>query len=207
MGRNSGGSPNRQGGLKPGDADFKGKVGKLESLSTIKDPQVYKEVFSAISRFHSVLGVRQRNVKVATLPAGVGGVHVTSGGKSEVVALSKQVFNGKGSTKKTVEGWAKSGYKSGHLTETNKPVAHIVTHELAHATWNAHLTGAAHIAAGKEITKMYNSWLKDKGRKGYGKYASSNVSEIWAEVCTNAVHGRADKYTKRAKSIVKKYGL
>lgn len=193
--------------MKPGDADFKGKVGKLESLSTIKDPQVYKEVTSAISRFHSVLGVRQRNVKVATLPAGVGGVHVTSGGKSEVVALSKQVFNGKGSTKKTVEGWAKSGYKSGHLTETNKPVAHIVTHELAHATWNAHLTGAAHIAAGKEITKMYNSWLKDKGRKGYGKYASSNVSEFWAEVCTKAVHGRADKYTKRAKSIVKKYGL
>ena len=59
MGRNSGGSnPNAQGGLKENDSNYKGKIGKLESLSTIKNPAVYKEVGSAISRFHSVLGVR-----------------------------------------------------------------------------------------------------------------------------------------------------
>lgn len=207
MGRNSGGTPNSSGGLKPGDADFKGKIGKLEGLATIKNPEVYKAVGSAISRFHSVLGVRQRNVKIATLPPGVGGVHVTKGGQSEVVVLSKSVFNGKNTTKKSVEAWAKSGYKSGHLTDTNKPVAHIVTHELAHASWNAHLSGAKYQAAGKDITKMYNSWLKDKKKKGYGKYASTNVSEFWAEVCTKAVHGKADTYTKRAKKIVAKYGL
>lgn len=135
MGRNSGGSnPNAQGGLKENDSNYKGKIGKLESLSTIKNPAVYKEVGSAISRFHSVLGVRERNVKLATLGGGYGGVQVSQGGKSQMVVLNKSIFNGKGTTTQSVAAWAKSGYNSGHLTHTNKPVAHIVTHELAHAT-------------------------------------------------------------------------
>lgn len=33
------------------------------------------------------------------------------------------------------------------------------------------------------------------------------VNEFWAEVCTKAVHGKADKYTKAAKDIIKKYKL
>ncbi len=212
MGRNSGGSnPNGKGGLKKGDFDFKGKVGKVESLSTIKNPAVYKEVKSAISRFHSVLGVRQREVKVGELPAGTGGVHITAGNgiemKSKMVVLSKSVFNGKGSTPQSVAAWAKHGYDSGHLTKTNKAVSHIVTHELAHATWNQHLTAPNARAASKSINAMYKNFLKDKRAKGYGKYAKTNVSEFWAEVCTKAVHGRADSYTRAAKNIIKKYGL
>ena len=39
------------------------------------------------------------------------------------------------------------------------------------------------------------------------KYAKTNVNEFWAEVCTKAVHGKADKYTKAAKDIIKKYKL
>ena len=199
--------PPASGGLKGGDANFKGKVGKLEPLSSISNPQVYKSVKESISRFHSVLGVRQKDIKVGNLGAGIGGVHITQGGSSKQVVINKQVFNGKGTTKKSVESWAQSGYNSGHLTKTNKPVAHIITHELAHATWNQHLTTPNARAASKSVSSLYKKWRADKGKKGYGKYASTNVSEFWAEVCTKAVHGKADKYTKRAKSIINKYKL
>ena len=53
----------------------------------------------------------------------------------------------------------------------------------------------------------YKKWGNDKSKQGYGKYAKTNVNEFWAEVCTKAVHGKADKYTKAAKDIIKKYKL
>lgn len=98
-------------------------------------------------------------------------------------------------------------YKSGWSTTTNKPVAHTVTHELAHATWNAHMTSANHKAAGKDVEALYKKWGKDTKKKGYGKYAETNVSEFWAETVTKAVHGKPDKYTRAVKAIVKKYQL
>lgn len=209
MGRNSG--SNRKGGMTEGDFDAGGKGVKmpkdLAGLVSIQNPQVYKSVKQAISRFHSVLGVRQKEVKIGTLPSGVGGVHFTENGASKLVVLSKSVFNGKGTTTGSVSKWAESGYRSGHLTKTNKAVAHIPTHELAHATWNAHMTSPKHKAAGKEIQSVYRSWLRDKKKSGYGKYASSNVSEFFAEVCTKAIHGKSDKYTTRIKGIIKKHGL
>ena len=209
MGRNSG--SNRKGGLPDGDFDGgdKGiKVPKdLAGLVTIQNPQVYKSVKQAISRFHSVLGVRQKEVKIGTLPSGVGGVHFTENGQSKLVVLSKKVFNGKGTTTGSVAGWAQGGYKSGHLTQTNKAVAHIPTHELAHATWNLHMTSPKHKAAGREIEKLYNGWIRDKKKSGYGKYASSNVSEFFAEVCTKAIHGKSDKYTTAVKKIIRKHQL
>ena len=199
--------PPKTGGLPEGDSNYKGKVGKLESLSSIKNPAVYKSVKEGISRFHSVLGVRQNDIKIATLDAGTGGVHISQGGVSKQVVLNKQVFNGKNTTTQSIAKWAETGYKSGHLTKTNKPVAHIVTHELAHATWNAHLSAPNAKAAGKSVNTLYKKWKADKGKSGYGKYASTNVSEFWAEVCTKAVHGKADKYTTAAKGIIKKYQL
>ena len=83
MGRNSGSGS--RGGLQPGDSTYKGSVTKVESLIKIKDPQVYKETMQAISRYHSVLGVRQRQVKLAQLSPGTYGVHVTVNGKSDAV--------------------------------------------------------------------------------------------------------------------------
>ncbi len=62
MGRNSSGT---RGGLQPGDATYKGSVGKPEPLVNMKDPALYKATKEAISRYHSVLGVRQKNVKLA----------------------------------------------------------------------------------------------------------------------------------------------
>lgn len=203
MGRNSGGVGSR-GGLQPGDATFKGSVKGVESLIHIKDPQVYKEVASAISRYHSVLGVRQRNIKLATLSAGTLGVHVTQGGKSEGVYLNKKYFNQK---EKNIVTQTKKGYESGWHTKTNKPIAHTVTHELGHATWNNHLDGANQKAAGKDITDLYHTWMKDTKKKGYGEYAKTNVNEFWAETVTKAVHGKADKYTKSVKRIIKRYKL
>lgn len=131
-------------------------------------------------------------------------MQVSSGGKSEAIYLNKKYFNQK---KSAVLTQTKKGYESGWHTKTNKPLAHTVTHELGHATWNSSLTGANQKAAGKEIGKLYNSWKNDKKKKGYGKYAQTNVDEFWAEAVTKAVHGKADKYTKKVKSIAKKYKL
>jgi len=201
MGRNSSGT---RGGLQPGDGNYKGKITGIEPLVNMKDPQMYKETKAAISRFHSVMGVRERNIKLATLSGGTLGVQVNSNGKSEAIYLNKAYFN---SGKKAVLQSTKKGYASGWHTKTNKPLAHTVTHELAHATWGSDMTTAKHKAAGKEIGKLYNAWKKDKKKTGYGEYAKTNVDEFWAETVTKAVHGKADKYTTAAKNIVKKYKL
>ena len=159
----------------------------------------------AISSYHSVVGVRQREIKLAELGDNTLGVHVTKAGQSEAIYLNSKSF--KNSKKSDIVKQTKEGYKSGWHTETNKPVAHTITHELGHATWNSHLTGTRQRAAGKEINKMYKEWKDDKKKKGYGRYANTNVNEFWAETVTKAVHGNADKYTRKAKSIIKKYKL
>ena len=180
---------------------------KLESLNSIKDRKVYKAVKESISRYESVLGVRQRDIKLGELPTGVGGVHVTQGGKSKIVVLNKEIFNGEKTNLKKLSNWSEKAYKSGHLTSTNKPTAHIVTHELAHATWNEHQIGSMQKKAGFEINKVYNNWIKDTKKKGYGDYAKTNESEFFAEVVTKAIHGKKDKYTAKVKGIIKKYNL
>ena len=209
MGRGSGGTRNTggnkgSGGLPPSEGDYRGKVEKVETLKNIQNPALYKEVKSAISRFESALGFRQRNVKLAVLENGVGGVHRTTDGKSEGVYLNSKVF--KEGTVKSVSQWSSGAYTSGHLTRTNKPVAHIVTHELAHATWNAHMTGTRQTKAAPELKRLYSQWRKERP-SGYGRYASTNISEWFAETATKAIHGTADKYTRGVKRIIKKYGL
>lgn len=199
--------PNREGGLKVGDDNFKGKTGMPESLKTIKNKAVYDAVMDAISRYHSVLGVRQKKVKLADLPEGYGGVHVTRGGESEGVYLNKDIFQPKEATTQSVAAWAKAGYDSGHLTKTNRPVGGIIIHELSHATWNEHLTGQKYQDAGKEIRLMFRHWIADKGKENYGRYAATNVSEFWAEVSAKAVSGFRDRYTDGVKQIIRKYQL
>ena len=195
------------GGLRVGDEQYKGKVGRVESLSTIRNKKVYDEVMSAISRTHSVLGISQKKVKLADLEDGVGGVHVTRNGASEGVYLNKSIFQPAEATTQSVASWSKTGYDSGHLTATNKPVAHIVTHEMSHSIWNEHMTDQRSQTAGKDIKQLYKQWTKDKKKQGYGKYASTNVSEFFAEVATKAVHGRRDKYTDKLKEIIRRHRL
>lgn len=199
MGRNSGG--NRGG--KDGGGSFGGKIDNVGPLVEMKDPAMYKATKQAISRYHSVLGVRQREVKLADFD-GAYGVHVTADGKSKAVYLNRSHFN---EGAKKVSAAHASNYTSGWSTHTNKPVMHTVTHELAHATWNNHLTGANQVAAGKEIRTLYRQWRRDTKKKGYGKYAKTNVNEFWAETVTKAVHGNKDRYTTAVKAICKKYKL
>jgi hypothetical protein len=195
----------KKGGLISGDSNYSGGIRNIESLIGIKNMQTYKDLKAAISRYHAVLGVRQQKVKLADLKQGVGGVHRSTIHGSEGVYLSKQVF--KNGTRKSISSWVASGYKSGHLTKTNKPVAHIVTHELAHATWNNHLTSRNALNARRSINTLYVKWKGSRKKKGYGTYAKSNVNEFWAELSTKAVHGKQDKYTRKLKQIVRRYKL
>lgn len=201
MGRNSGG--NR--GTKDGGGDFKGEIKNVGPLVEMKDPAMYKATKQAISRYHAVMGVRQREVKLADFD-GAYGVHVTTGyGESKAVYLNRKFVNG---GHKKVVSTLKHDYDKKWLSSTNKPSAHIVTHELAHATWNEHLKGAKYEAAGKEINELYAKWKNGRRRrKGYGRYAKTNVSEFWAETVTKAIHGTKDKYTVAVKEIAKKYKL
>lgn len=198
-------SVRRTGGFSPSDSTFSGKIGNVRSLKTIKEPQVYKEVGKAISRYESALGIRQKEIKLADLPSNVNGVHATSAdGRSEGIFLNSKVFN---KTKKEIEARTRNAYESGWSTVTNKPIAHTVTHELAHATWNNHLKGDKYEKAGVEIKELYKKWSGDGNKKGYGEYARSNVNEFFAETVTKAVHGVSDDYTKAVKGIIKKHNL
>lgn len=209
MGGRSGSGPSMgKGAGKAGSGDGFGNVGdikNIESLKNIKDRQLYNEMKQAISRFYKELGLPQKEVKLADMPANWAGVHVTVDGKTGGVYLNKKYF--KNGTKKSVTDQQNASYKSGLLTKTNKPVAHTMTHELAHSVWNSHMTGAKQKAAGKEISKIYTEWKKDRKKSGYGSYAGTNISEFWAETITKGIHGKSDRYTKALKNIAKKYKL
>ena len=203
MGKNASGV---RGGLQPSDGTYKGEIKGVETLKNIKQPDVYRDVKSAISRYEAVLGVRQKYVKLADLPSGTAGVHATNikDGVSTGIYLNKKMFNGKKAEIETVH---RKGYESGWSTKTNKPIAHTVTHEMAHATWNDHLKSAGAKNAGKEIKTVYKQWMKDKSKRGYGQYAKTNVNEFFAETITKGIHGKSDKYTRALIDIVKRNKL
>ena len=138
MGKSSGNNRGH-GGFESDDFDaVKVEPKNIRGLATIKDGQVYKEMKQGISRYHAVMGVRERNVKIADLPKKYNGVHQTSfNGESEGVYLNSKIFDKM--SKKQIAERTKGAYDSGWSTRTNKPVQHTITHELAHATWNSHL--------------------------------------------------------------------
>lgn len=195
-GRSGSGTMNR--GTLENDTTYKGKIEEVESLVHMKDPEMYKATKEAISNFAAKLGIPMRNVKLAKLDGMVLGIGSQGG-----VFLNKGFFNQPAANMKKI---MLKEYKSGHQTPTNKPMAHVVTHELAHAAWTSNNKSVKAQAAGKEIKALYKTWSKS-GRKGYGTYAGSNVDEFWAEVSTKAAHGKADSYTEAVKKIYKKYNL
>lgn len=182
------------------------EISNVESLKNMEDRALYNATKQAISRFYKEMGMPQRKVKLADFnDDSVAGVHRTKDGKTEGVYLNKKDF--KKGTVESISKGLKSAYKNKLLTQTNKPVSHVVTHELAHSVWNAHMTGAKQKAAGKVIEGVFNQWKADKTKSGYGRYAGSNVSEFYAETITKGIHGNADAYTKQLKAITKKYKL
>lgn len=206
MGRNSGGVVNVSGGGANSGIVAKA-VKNSRSISTIADRSVAKELQQGISRFHAVLGVRERSVRIADLSGmnALGVTYLAGDGKSTGILLNEKFFDRK--RKKIITDVRKNHYDSGFKNRTNAPLQHTITHELAHATWNASMTKANARGAKKEVTELYHRWLKDKKKKGYGSYGATNVSEFWAEAVTKAVHGKSDKYTKRVINIARKYKL
>lgn len=203
MSKSSGGT--RQGGLS-GDSGYRGKIENIETLKNISHRNTYKAVGEAISRFNSVISPNhEQNVKLATMSGGVMGVQVNQGGKSVAVYLNKSYF--KNATTSELVKDMNGMYDRQWQTRTNKPVAHVVTHELAHSVWNSSLDSQNAKAATAEIRKLRKEWIADKSKTGYGKYSRTNIDEFWAEVTTKAVHGKADRYTQRVKDIVRKYKL
>lgn len=206
MGRNSGGVVNVSGGGAA--AGIVGKAVKnSRSISTIKDRSVARELQQGISRFHAVMGARERSVRIADLSGmnALGVTYIGGEGESNGILLNEKFFDRKRKT--IISEVRKNHYDSGFKNRTNAPLQHTITHELAHATWNAHMSTANARGAKKEITSLYHRWLGDKKKKGYGSYGATNVSEFWAEAVTKAVHGKADKYTKRVINIARKYKL
>lgn len=205
MGRNSGGVVNISGGGNIGKIVGKA-VKESRAIHTIKDRSVVKELQSGISRFHAVMGVKERNVRIGDLSS-IGALGVTylgGDGKSTGILLNERFFDRR---KSVIIKDVRHGYDIGFKNRTNRPLQHTITHELAHATWNAHMSSTKAKAAGKEISALYRKFLKDNKKKGYGSYGKTNVSEFFAEAVTKAIHGNADKYTKKIKYIVGKYQL
>lgn len=214
MGRNSGGSNPynstqaviavNTNGKKVSKATQTHVQSTAESLRNLKYRDTERAIGSAIARYEAVMGIRERNIKIADISGAYGVTFLNQNG-SQMIYLSKSAFN---VPKKQFEArYKKDNYDTGFKNKTNRPVTHTITHELAHATWTSHYTSPKHLAAGKEIQKLYKSWSKDKKKKDYGSYGKTNVDEFWAEVITKGIHGKSDKYTKKAIGIAKKYKL
>lgn len=201
MAKTSGSTRVGRGREGAGDGNYRGSIKNVESLKNITDPTAYREMKSAISRFHSVLGVKTQNIKLADLD-GAYGAYAPG---TNTIYLNKRNF--KNATAKQIADEKRLAYKTGWSTKTNKPVAHTVTHELAHATWNTSKKTPNAVAAKNEVRKVYNTWRKDSSKKGYGQYSKTNINEFFAETVTKAVHGRSDIYTTSLKNIIKDYNL
>ena len=205
MGRNSGGvvdiSKN-----SPNAIAVRKAASSSRAIHTIADRSVVKELQGGISRFHAVMGVKERSIRIADLTSmnALGVTYIGGEGKSTGILLNSKFFDRK---RKSIEKDVLHGYDTGFKNRTNRPLQHTITHELAHATWNAHMSSTKAKAAGKEIMSLYKKWLKDDKKKGYGAYGRTNVSEFFAEGVTKAIHGNADKYTRSLKKIVSKYKL
>lgn len=184
-------------------------TGSAESISTMKNRDMQKEIQQAISRYNAVLGVRERNIKLANLDGAYGATFLNGDGPTAIY-LDKKLFDVP--KKDFVESYSKSNYarRGGFKNTTRKPAQHTVTHELAHATWTSDYTAQKYRDAGKEIKSLYKDFIKDTStvrKKNYGRYGKSNVDEFWAEVITKGIHGDSDRYTKKAIAIAKKYKL
>lgn len=215
MGRNSAGvNYYAKGGNGPIAVNSNGRkltqkqVNKMLTTATntggMKNRDMEKQINRAISRYEKVMGVRERHVRLADLDGAYGVTYIDANG-SQGIYLDRKLFDVP--KRKFEADYKKSNYDNGFKNVTNRAAQHTVTHELAHATWTSSYTSAKHKAAGKEISSLYQKWSKDKKKKGYGTYGRRDVDEFWAEVVAKGIHGKSDKYTKKAIGIAKKYKL
>ncbi len=182
-------------------------VENSRSISSIADRATVKELQRGISRFEAKVGVKERSVRIGNLDKmnALGVTYIAKDGQSMGILLNQRFFDRK---KNVIESDViQNHYNSGFKNRTNAPLQHTITHELSHAVWNADMKSSSALAAKKEISALYGKWMKDEKKKGYGRYGETNLSEFYAEGMTKAIHGNADKYTRKLVHITKKYGL
>lgn len=215
MGRNSGGVNNyakagatgiavNSNGRKLTSQQVAKMTATATSTNSMKHRDMEKQINRAISRYEAVMGVRERHIRLADISGAYGVTYIGPNG-SQGIYLSRQHFDT--SKKKFEAAYKKSNYDNGFKNVTNRAAQHTVTHELAHATWTSSYTSPKHRAAGKEIQQLYRQWNKDNNKKGYGSYGKTNVDEFWAEVITKGIHGKSDKYTRKAIAIAHRFKL
>lgn len=215
MGRNSGGTNNyakgqttaiavNSNGRKLSTAQVQKMTQSASGLGSMQHRDMEKQINRAISRYEAVMGIRERNIKLADINGAYGVTYIGPNG-SQGIFLNRSLFD---RSKKDFEtAYKRENYDTGFKNLTNRAAQHTVTHELAHATWSSSYKQPKHLAAGKEIQSLYKKWRSDTKKKGYGSYGTKNVDEFWAEVITKGIHGKSDKYTKKAISIAKNYKL
>lgn len=215
MGRNSGGVNNyakagttgiavNSNGRKLTPKQVAKMTATATGTSSMQHRDMEKQINRAISRYEAVMGVRERHVRIADISGAYGVTYIGPNG-SQGIYLSRRHFDT--SKRKFEAAYKASNYANGFKNVTNRAAQHTVTHELAHATWTSSYTSPKHKAAGKEIQHLYGQWSKDERKKGYGSYGKKNVDEFWAEVITKGIHGKSDKYTRRAISIARRFKL
>lgn len=215
MGRNSGGVNNyakagttgiavNSNGRKLTPKQVAKMTATATGTSSMQHRDMEKQINRAISRYEAVMGVRERHVRIADISGAYGVTYIGPNG-SQGIYLSRRHFDT--SKRKFEAAYKASNYANGFKNVTNRAAQHTVTHELAHATWTSSYTSPKHKAAGKEIQHLYGQWSKDKRKKGYGSYGKTSVDEFWAEVITKGIHGKSDKYTRRAISIARRFKL
>lgn len=215
MGRNSGGVNNyakastiplaiNSNGRKLTHKQVGTMLSSVTSIGDMKNRDMQKQIYRAISRYEKVMGVRERTIRLANISGAYGVTYLSPNG-SQGIYLNKKLFDVP--KRKFETAYKKANYKNRFKNFTNRAAQHTLTHELAHATWTSSYLSAKHRAAGIEIAKLYKAWRKDRQKKGYGSYGRTNVDEFWAEVITKGIHGKADKYTTKAISIAHKYKL
>jgi hypothetical protein len=175
-----------------------------ESLDSLKHREVTKQLNRAISRYEKVMGVRERTIRVADTPGAYGVTFLNSNG-SQGIYLSKSLFNQ--SRNKIEADYRKQNYDTGFKNKTNRPIQHTLTHELAHAHGRVLMMLLNIRQQAKKFQVSIRNGQKIKKKQGYGSYGKSNVDEFWAEVVTKGVHGKSDKYTRKAISIAHSYKL
>ncbi|MBO4661234.1 MAG: hypothetical protein J5630_00835 [Bacteroidaceae bacterium] len=200
MGKNAGGS----GTGKLGDSRKKTSKSLKRFLKGIKDYALRKDQSDAFNLYAEKFGIRANDIKITNNYVEYGITGLTADGRI-IIELNAKFF---AQRKKAVEKAIIVKYRAGESVSTKQPSKHVLTHELAHATWRSDYTGQRHIEARSDIYKLFSDWKSNRSAvKYYGALSKTHIDEFWAEVVTKALYGTPDEYTKRARSIIKKHRL
>lgn len=202
MGKNAGGS----GTGKLGDSRHNkiSKWANADFLRHIPDKKLRKSLVEALETYDALYGVEITKIMLSdNLGKTPAVTNAYPDGRQET-DLNRTLFSMR--FEKYVRKQI-SDYNDNYAAKTRKPEAHIITHEMAHATWADYLSGEKHKKASNEIRSLYTKFRHDKRIKGYGEIAYLNPNEFWAETLTKSMYGNQDYYTRRVKEIIHKYKL